>query len=393
MNSLDKLTKGRSGLILRQGFFAPFVCRMPMVEAPWLDPQTMATDGVRIYWHPQFVEEHSEGQVLFTLAHEGLHPAFLHQLREGKRDHERWNMACDFAINIILVKAGFKDPPPNICLDYAYEGKTAEWIYDNMPKDLQPPPGWNIGAVVPFKGKAGQDKKKGKGMPAGQATPEEIKVHENQWITEFVAAAQTAKGIGNLPGGMERYIDTMLKPKINWKAILQRFLTATVKNDYNWNRPNRRYISQGFYLPHLQSPAIGNGVILMDTSGSVGERELNQLGSETKAITDAYAVDLDVIYVDSKVAGHDKIEATNPHFKLKPKGGGGTSFAPGFEYVEKEGIMPKFGLYLTDGGSHEYPDNPPAYPFIWVLTESYRGFDPPFGDIINMPMGRNEYDS
>jgi predicted metal-dependent peptidase len=380
MDNLTKLIKGRAGLILRQGFFAPFVLRMPLVESPDLPKfadgcKTMATDGKRIYWYPEFVESCTDEQVEFALAHEGLHPAFLHHLRKGERDHERWNEACDYAINPILRNAGFV-PPPDILFNYDYDDKSAEWIYDRMPKETKKSAGWNIGGVIPFKGKG------------GKPTPEEIKIHEQQWITEFVSAAQTAKSIGTLPAGLDRLITEMLTPKINWKAVLQRFLTAMIKNDYNWNRPNRRYINQGLYLPHLQSPAIGNGVIFMDTSGSVGGRELNQLGSESKAITDAYAVDLDIIYVDSEVAGHDHIEAINPHFNLEPKGGGGTSFVPGFKYVEEQGIQPKFALYLTDGGSHDFPESPPPYPLIWVLTEEYHGFNPPFGEILIMPEER-----
>ncbi len=384
MDNITKLTKGRAGIIMRQGFFAPFVLRMPLVESPDLPRtmggcMTMATDGVNIYWYPPFVEACSEEQVEFALAHEGLHPAFLHHIRRGQRKNKKWNRACDYAINPILRDAQMI-PPPNILFDYKYDGKTADWIYDQL-SDEPEKDGWNIGGVMPFKGKS------------GKPTPEEVKIHEQEWVTSFVSAAQTAKGIGTLPAGLDRMITEMLAPKINWKAVLQRFLVTMIKNDYNWNRPNRRYINQGLYLPHLQSPSLGNGVIFMDTSCSVGSRELNQLGSESKAITDAYYVDLDIIYVDVKVAGHDHIEAVNPHFKLEPKGGGGTSFVPGFKYVEEQGIMPKFALYLTDGGSYDFPEVPPPYPVIWVLTERYHGFKPPFGETLVMPTERRECDS
>lgn len=377
---LRKLSKARAGLILRQGFLAPFVLRMPLKCVPDLNPETMATDGRYIYWHPGFVEECTLDQLKFVLCHEGLHPAFLHHTRMGDRDHKRWNYAGDYVINPILRNAGLK-PTGKVLFNSDFDGKSADWVYDQLkPEDMPGGDGWNIGGVLPYPGKGKEE-----------ATPEENKIQEQEWITEFVAAAQTAKMIGTLPAGMERMIDELLTPKINYKAVLQRFLTSVIRNDYNWNRPNRRYIPQGLYLPHLQSPSIGNGVIFMDTSGSVGGRELNQLGSEVKAVTDAYAVDLDVIYVDAGVAGHDHIEAMNSAFNLKPKGGGGTSFVPGFEYVEQEGIQPKFALYLTDGGSHDFPELPPPYPLIWILTEEYHGFNPPFGEVLIMP--RSEYDS
>jgi predicted metal-dependent peptidase len=131
---------------------------------------------------------------------------------------------------------------------------------------------------------------------------------------------------------------------------------------------------------------MGKLVIMVDTSGSVGEEELRQMASEVKGITDAYHVDILIIYVDHDVSGIDEIDSWSPDFDLHPKGGGGTSFVPGFEYVEENQIQPACGIYLTDGWSHEFPEEPPPYPFIWVLTETYKDFSPPFGDVIEMPM-------
>ena len=407
-----KLTRARTQLVLRQPFISQFVMGMPLKYDPNLHLRpggckTMATDGKFIYWHPECVERWNNEELKFALAHEGFHPGFLHHLREGDRDHEMWNQAGDFAINPILKAAGLT-PPKGVLLNPNWDDHSAEWIYDQLKKNAKKKPGkgqgngqgqgqgqpgqpgdqpgmgdeWNIGGFIKPTGENGKE-----------MTTNEVRVEEQRWIQEFIQAANVAKAIGKLPAGIERMLGEMTDPKINWKSILHRFLTATVRNDYNWSRPNRRYVAQGLYMPHLQSPAIGKGVIMVDTSGSVGERELNQLASEIKAITDAYKVDLTVIYVDSEVAGVDLIDSWNPVVNLKPKGGGGTSFAPGFEHVEAEGIEANFGLYLTDGYSNDFPEQAPNYPFIWVLTETYRGFDPPFGEVLEMPMERSEYDS
>ena len=213
-------------------------------------------------------------------------------------------------------------------------------------------------------------------------------MEEQKWIQKFVQAANVAKAVGALPAGMERIMDDLTTPKINWKALLHRFLTETIKNDFNWRRPNRRYIQQGLYLPFRESPAMGDGVIMVDTSGSISRHDLQRAGSEIKGVTDAYNTNLTVIYIDADVAGVDHIDAWSPEFKLYPKGGGGTSFVPGFEYVEENQIKPAFAVYITDGYSYEYPEYPPPYPFIWVLTEEYKEFKPPFGEVITLPKER-----
>jgi predicted metal-dependent peptidase len=62
-----------------------------------------------------------------VLAHEALHCALSHFARRQHRVKQRWDVACDFAINPLLVKDGLKPPPGALVLD-VYEGMTAEEI-------------------------------------------------------------------------------------------------------------------------------------------------------------------------------------------------------------------------------------------------------------------------
>ncbi|MCK4694703.1 MAG: hypothetical protein KAT74_03020, partial [Candidatus Cloacimonetes bacterium] len=86
------------------------------------------------------------------------------------------------------------------------------------------------------------------------------------------------------------------------------------------------------------------------------------------------------IYVDSKVANVETIDIYD--FQLHAKGGGGTDFKPGFEYIEKEAIMPSCTIYFTDGYCDSFPDSP-DYSVLWILTGK-AGFTPPFGEVIHM---------
>ncbi|MGE5153641.1 MAG: VWA-like domain-containing protein, partial [Bdellovibrio bacteriovorus] len=48
------------------------------------------------------------------------------------------------------------------------------------------------------------------------------------------------------------------------------------------------------------------------------------------------------------------------------KGGGGTSFAPVFQWIAKEGIQPDLLVYFTDADG-EFPKQEPPYPVIWLV--------------------------
>ena len=58
------------------------------------------------------------------------------------------------------------------------------------------------------------------------------------------------------------------------------------------------------------------------------------------------------------------------------KGGGGTSFRPVFEWVEKQGLRPEALVYFTDAEG-EFPERAPHYPVIWLV----KGREPvPWGE-------------
>ena len=91
---------------------APFWGVLSLRLAPVEDPsiKTMQTDGISIRYNPGFVTGLSRGLLRTTIAHETMHCAALHHTRRGGRDPRRWNIACDYAINPLLVEAGFELP-------------------------------------------------------------------------------------------------------------------------------------------------------------------------------------------------------------------------------------------------------------------------------------------
>jgi hypothetical protein len=71
-----------------------------------------------------------------TLEHEVMHPALQHHTRRNGRDPSRWNMACDYAINPILVDAGLT-LPEGVLLEDRFRGMSAERIYNQLEEEEQ----------------------------------------------------------------------------------------------------------------------------------------------------------------------------------------------------------------------------------------------------------------
>ena len=100
----------------------------------------MATDGVSLYYNHDFVETLNAATLAGTLAHEVMHPALHHHVRRSGRDPKRWNVACDFAINPLLVDAGL-NLPEGILLDNRFRGMSAEQIYNLLESEAGEDPG------------------------------------------------------------------------------------------------------------------------------------------------------------------------------------------------------------------------------------------------------------
>lgn len=158
------------------------------------------------------------------------------------------------------------------------------------------------------------------------------------------------------------------------------FIDDIGRNDYSFSRPNRRYLHTGFILPSLYNIEIGSIVLIVDTSASMDEELLNLVAAEMHDIAAVFNTIIEVIYVDTKVAGSQTIEP-NDVFKLEPKGGGGTDFRPAFPYMEENSINPAVTVYFTDGECNRFPETEPDAPLLWAIYDN-DSFKPPFGEVL-----------
>lgn len=395
-----KMKKGRIDLLFDHPFFASIILKMGC-EPNNEKTKTITTNGKDVFYNTDFIESLHPDEVKCALGHEVLHVVMLHHTRRKDRDLEKWNMACDFAINPLLVEAGFK-LPEGALQNPSYKGKSAEEIYSLIPQQMsddlkkkkeqaQQKGGGGAGRFQKGKGNdwdfGGVEDAPSPSDPTKTATPQEMEQVEADTKMQVAQALQAAKMVGKAPANIQRMFEEMTEPQIPWKEVLSRFMTEMAKNDYNWGQPSKRYISQGIYLPTLKNPELGNVCVFVDTSGSIGKKELTEMVSEVMGICHEYTGNNDpeilVVYIDSEVAGHQRLTPDDIPGKVDPQGGGGTDFRPGFRWLDEQGEEPICVIYFTDGYCSSFPKEE-TVPTLWVLTEKNKSFRPPFGEVAVM---------
>jgi predicted metal-dependent peptidase len=214
----------------------------------------------------------------------------------------------------------------------------------------------------------------------GPASVAERGRQQQEWSIAAEQSMRSAAACGHEPLGIDRPLQESRRSQQDWREILRHFVSACSPHDYRWTPPNRRFISSGMYLPSIEGSGLGTIVIAVDTSGSIGERQLQQFAGEISSICDeTHPESIMVIYCDAEVQGVEELEPSAP-VELAPKGGGGTDFRPVFNWIEDKSVLPTCLIYLTDLCCHSYPD-PPEYPVLWV-TDGRR--IAPFGETLQV---------
>lgn len=402
-----KLARARTKLIMDKPFLGALVLRLhsQAAEPKWCP--TTATDARHFYYNPDYIDALNIEQVQFVLAHEALHCALSHFARRQHRQRYRWDLACDYAINPLLLKEDLT-PPPGVWVDESYEGMTAEEIYPTIDENNSDEPmdrhvyegdeqgqtdgqGSNLEEQRNETGEQpGQECEDGsqnqpepdQGQPEPKEqfdgvkqppplTDTERQSLEVQWQQRLAGAAQQALQAGKLGGAMARMVEHLLQPQLPWRMLLARYMTLTAREDYTYMRPSRREGTAIF--PSLRSTQL-EIVVAIDTSGSVSDKEIAQCLAEINVLKGQMRARITLFACDAKLAEdspwiYEPWEEFNAPREFT--GGGGTSFKPVFDYVAHKIQHTDLLVYFTDAEG-EFPDKEPVYPVIWLVKGKHK---------------------
>lgn len=396
---LAELQQLRSDMLLSQPFVAVLAMRLQLVVVADDRMPTACTDSHHIFFNLDFMAECTAAQKRFVLAHEVWHCVMGHFLRQQNREPRRWNYACDFEVNAILLHF-FKheDIPDNVLCSERLIGKSAEQIYTILGKtaeqDWYSTPFWQTNVLPGAEAQFDQHQPElcAEAAAGIRIDPEfQPKASSEQDVSrwrDYTAAAVQHTGViaGSQSAGLQRVIDNVFTPQLSWPALLQRFIQRSTGGSYSWHRPARRALAQGLYLPGRQSKKLSIS-LAVDTSGSTVADLPQFLAEITSILQNFEQVRLQVISCDMQITNVSYYERSDLHqlSSWQANGFGGTDFRPVFQYLasgESEQDLPQVLLFFTDGYG-DVPTEVPPYPVIWVLTSN--GDTPAnWGDVIQL---------
>ena len=427
--SIDiRMTKARSQLVMDHAFFGSLIMRLRLIESRSV--QTMATDGASIWYNPDFLNELTEEEILGTQVHEIFHPILHHHTRRGDRDHRKWNEACDYALNPMVIDAGFK-LPEGFLYDPQFRGLSAEQIYrlreeaeeqakpqqdeeessgdDKSPdgddesddeaggedQDAgdddgsgdqdgdgdQDAGGDGVGdqpGDAPGNGEGtgnGDPVPDSHGDPGGcgeilDAAPPHDKAAlseiEGEWEIAVRQAVNIAKKQGTLPGFMQEIVDQMNDPSVDWREVFNRFVDPSTTKDFSYANPSRRMLPFGFYVPGTISDGISHVAFVVDSSYSMDTATLRKVGSQAQYALDDGRLDKVTVVFCDTRVTKTTEYGQGEQINWEIPGRGGTAFSPAFEWLNANCPDIQCAIYFTDGEASDFGPEP-SYPTLWAL--------------------------
>ncbi len=385
------LKRARIQIQSKNSFFAYLSLYLKFREGKNLPESFLAGVDIKgnFYYKPEEIEKLNNSEVEGLVVHEILHLSLLHFLRTGNRDPHIFNLANDIVVNQLLKDNGFSLPSGGIISDGNNEvnvggiiikdcnKKTSEQVYSELEKQAKKVKvilgkdgsgnGLRFDEHIEGDGEAKGKNGKGKGKPL---SPSELKEIEKEWADRTQEALTVSKMRGDIPKGMERLVGELHKEKINWKALLNQYITQQIPYNHSYAKCHKKSICTGFYMPDMTKEKIDIS-IMIDLSGSIGKEEMTDFLSEICGIARAYQEKITMRIFSHDTECYDNGMVMNGNIEkiktMEIKGGGGTSFSRPIEFLEEENVNPKCLIWLTDGYGDKIEK--PNFPILWVLSD------------------------
>ena len=358
---------------------------------------TACTNGRDEKYGRKFITSVDDKELAFVVLHENLHKAFKHLTTWRKlhdEDHKLANMACDYVINLMLVKMDpneqYISPPRRdgkiyVLIDKRFDKMNAKQVFDILKQEKKDKP--DEGYPVPGDGEGDGSFDNHDWDGAKELSEEEQKELEREIDQGLRQGLTAAKKAGMGAGDAEREIGDMLTPKVDWREQLREYVKSicSSKDTSSWRRVNRRFLSSDIYMPTLVGETIGHIVIGGDMSGSC-THYITPFLSEVKAVADeVHPEKLHLMYWDTVVAGHEEYDASNMDSLVqstKPRGGGGTDPRCVMNYINNRNMKPECIVILTDGEISDWGTEWAA-PVLWVIINN-KNITAPVGKTIHI---------
>jgi predicted metal-dependent peptidase len=352
----------------RWPLFLPALQHVTFYTLAEADPcQTACVDTRgRIGLAPAFAATLDDAELACLVAHELSHLIYRHSERRDGREPKAWNVACDMALNQILVDAGMRLPEGGLLPKPEWHDWPAEQIFDHLPRQQGEGDGEGEGegegggspramqgcGPTQAKGTDG-DGTDGEGQGEGQGGTSD----EQKWREVAAACAVMHNSSSRSDGGgtaLSRLFDVP-QPRVRWDKILRHGLHQALashgRDDQTWSRRSRRS-TPNVILPGWQALR-AKVCVWVDNSGSVSDRDLSVAVQRVWEICkDVQGVQVFLVVHDHVVRHAGWINARTPVPTIRDhanKGRGGTVFEVAHTRTAEEKCHFDWAVHLTDG--------------------------------------------
>lgn len=306
------------------------------------------------------------------LEHCVMHLLHLHPSRRKERNRHDWDLACDLAINPLIVHM----PPAATRPEYFTlpDGLAAEEYYRKLvdPFDMGNLSGAGSGSAErDDHGLAGEGAAESRSRTIDDhAIWEEADCTPLRLAEEMVRSMVRdawQKSAGEVPGELRPLVTSLLAPPhIPWRTILRQFIATAGRlgQKSTWQRENRRFAHQ---TPGSRKRHRLNLLIGIDVSDSTNAPQLREaFAAELLRIAGSRETSLTVLYANSRIQRIEAFRGSNITV-AGYHGGGFTDLRPVFAHARTMHPPPAAVIYLTDGIGPA-PEKM-EFPTLWVLTQ------------------------
>lgn len=348
------------------------------------DKVTAYTNGVDKKYGREFISKLTDAELRGLILHENLHVALKHIPRfkkEFKDNAQAINVATDYVVNDVIMNLKDQDLchlPEGGLYDAKYHNWSVREVYEDLKKQQQ------------------QNKDSGGGESLGKTLDEHdfenaqsMSDEEVKEMSGKIDRALREGGIlaGRMGAKIPRVIDDLLEPKVDWREVLREFVSSATKgsDEYTWRKFNKRQMANDIYLPSMENESVGELIVAIDTSGSIGGQELTEFASELVSISSVSTPSkIRVLWWDTDVHGEQVFlpeHYDNIKELLKPQGGGGTMVSCVSEYLNKQRVEAEAVIVFTDGYLESDITWNITRPTLWLVTQN-SSFIAPSGKVV-----------
>jgi len=328
-------------------------------------PAPAFTNGKCVFYKQEFIDEYSDDEKEFIIAHELFHIVLSHLFRNVGRDRDLLNYVEDAIINQLLAKDGLTMPDGLVDIPDALDYSTEELYMKYLPK-LNQIKKWMNANTYHMEMEALEDWINESYNKDLQDLMSENSDLRNEMLKDYQEQLKKKAQFGNMAAGMEFPSVKVGRtaPMLYWRELLKANIVTPDEITTSFYEVEMDGIIKKETKPDT---SYSESEIIIDSSGSMSMKKIKAILRECKNILSTSQTR--VGFCDTEFYGWNEIRNDIDIDNLHIIGRGGTNF---LTMVESFSPDADNKIVITDGECF-FPENRPD--ILWVVLN----YSLPFG--------------